>query len=57
MQCSVLMVITYLKEFVVFFETLPKGSKIGPTFPCNRNLNESLRMNSFIYYSYYIVDN
>ena len=49
MQCSVLMVITYLKEFAVFFETLPKGSKIGPTFPCNRNLNESLRMNSFIY--------
>ena len=49
MQCSVLMVITYLKEFVVFFETLPKGSKIGPTFHCNRNLNESLRMNSFIY--------
>ena len=49
MQCSVLMVITYLKEFVAFFETLPKGSKIGPTFPCNRNLNESLRMNSFIY--------
>ena len=49
MQCSVLMIITYLKEFVVFFERLQKGSKIGPTFPCNRNLNESLRMNSFIY--------